>query len=106
MYQSEMAYTDPLAEGQTKSRFDVSGWKRSFNERMPSLDKSLDRYFSTYMESIVQEWDLLTEMDLLRLEGRLKKITAELNHREEGHAVLAERARALNASVKELEGRR
>jgi len=106
MYQSEMAYTDPLAEGETKSRFDVSGWKRSFNERMPSLDKSLDRYFSTYMESIVQEWDLLTEYDLAGLEGRLTRIAEELNQLEKGHSVLAERAHALDASVKGLEGRR
>jgi hypothetical protein len=95
-----------MEEGETKKRFDFSGWTRSVEDRMPSLDKSLDRYFTQYMESIVQEWELLTEMDLLRLEGRLKKITDELSQLEKGHSVLADRANALDASIKGLEGRR
>jgi len=106
MYYSEMAYPLPLEEGETKKRFDFSGWTRSVEDRMPSLDKSLDRYFDQYMESIVQEWELLTEPDLLRLEGRLKKISGELNQLEKGHSALAERAQALDVSVKEMEGRR
>jgi hypothetical protein len=106
MYQAEMTYPLPGEEAETKKRFDFSGWGRSIEERLPSLDKSLDRYFTQYMESIVQEWELLTEMDLLRLEGRLKKITGELNQLEKGHAGLADRAHALDASVKALEGRR
>jgi hypothetical protein len=95
-----------MEEGETKKRFDVSGWGRSLEERLPSLDKSLDRYFDQYMDSIVQEWDLLTEPDLLRLERRLAKITGELSELEKGHTALTDRARALDAAVKELEGRR
>jgi len=99
-----MAY--PLEEGETRKWYDFTGWTRSVEERMPSLDKSLDRYFEQYMESIVQEWDLLTEYDLAGLEGRLTRIAEELNQLEKGHSVLAERAHALDASVKGLEGRR
>jgi predicted nuclease with TOPRIM domain len=104
MYQAETGY--PMEPVEKHKWYDVSGWTQSVEDRMPSLDKSLDRYFTQYMESIVQEWELLTEPDLLRLEGRLKKIAGELNQLEKDHAVLAERAKALDASVKELEGRR
>lgn len=107
MYQansSEIGY--PWEEGETKKRFDVAGWGRSIEDRMPSLDKSLNRYFDQYMDAIVQEWDLLTEPDLLRLERRLQKAAGELSELEKGHSALAERARVLEASVKELEGRR
>ena len=103
-YSSEIAL--PREEGETKKRFDVSGWGRSLEERMPSLDKSLNRYFDQYMGAIVEEWDLLTEPDLLRLERRLAKVAGEMNELEKGHSALAERARALDAAVKELEGRR
>jgi hypothetical protein len=104
-YYREMAYPSPLEEGETKKRFDVSGWGRSLEERLPSMDKSLNRYFDQYMDAIVQEWDLLTEPDLLRLERRLQKVTGELSELEKGHSALAERAKALDTAVKELEGR-
>ena len=104
MYQAETGYPfEPVEKHRWR---DFSAWAVGVEERIPTLDKSLDRYFDQYMESIIEEWELLTEPDLLRLEGRLKKIAGELNQLEKGHAVLAERAKALDASVKELEGRR
>jgi len=99
MYQAETGY--PL-EPVEKHRFDFSGWTRKVEERIPSLDKSLDRYFDRYMDSIVQEWELLTETDLIGMEGRLKRIAEELGRLEKGHAGLQERARALDASLKEM----
>ena len=104
VYQAETGY--PLEPVETKKWYDFSGATRSFEERMPSLDKSLDRYFSTHIDAIVQEWELLTENDLISLEGRLKRITEEVGKLEQGHAGLKGRALALDASVKELEGRR
>jgi hypothetical protein len=99
MYQAETGYPLEPAE---KHRFDFSGWTRGVDERIPTLDKSLDRYFDRYMDSIVQEWELITEPDLIRMEGRLKRITEELGRLERGHAGLQERASALDASLKEM----
>ena len=100
MYQAEVVN---LLEPVEKHKwYDFSGFTKRAEERMPSLDKSLDRYFSQYMESIVQEWELITEPDLIRMEGRLKRIAEELGRLEKGHAGLMERAIALDASLKEM----
>ena len=104
MYPAEVV--NPLEPVEKHKWYDVSGWTRSVEDRMPSLDQSLDRYFDQYMESIIEEWDLLTDVDLAKLEGRLKKISIELTQLEKGHSALAERAQALDASLKGLEGRR
>jgi hypothetical protein len=100
VYQAEIGY--PLEPVETKKWYDFSGATRSFEERMPSLDKSLDRYFSTHIDAIIQEWELLTENDLLSMEGRLKRITEEIGTLEQGHAGLRERALVLDASLKEM----
>ena len=104
VYQAEIGY--PLEPVETKKWYDFSGATRSFEDRMPSLDKSLDRYFSQHIDAIVQEWELLTESDLISLEGRLKRITEEIGKLEKGHADIRKRAHALDASLKKLEGGR
>jgi predicted nuclease with TOPRIM domain len=103
MYQAETGYPMEPVE---KQRFDFSGWTKGVEERIPSLDKSLDRYFDQYMDSIVQEWELLTDYELISLEGRLKRITEELARLETGHATLKERAHVLDDSLHALEVRR
>ena len=100
MYQAETGY--PLEPAEKHKWYDFSGFTTRVEERMPSLDKSLDRYFDQYMESIVQEWELITEPDLISMEGRLKRIAEELGRLEKGHAGLIERAIALDASLKEM----
>jgi hypothetical protein len=100
MYQAETGVSFEPVE---KSRFDFSGWTKGVEERLPSLDKSLDRYFDQYMESIVQEWELLTEFDLNGMEARLKRITEEIGKLEAGHATLKERAHVLDDSLHGLE---
>ena len=104
MYQAEVV--NPLEPVEKHKWYDFSGLTKRAEERVPSLDKSLDRYFDQYMESIVQEWELITEPDLISMEGRLKRITEELGRLEKGHSGLMERALTLDASVKELEGKR
>ncbi len=104
MYQAETGY--PMAPVEKHKWYDFSGFTKGMEERIPSLDKSLDRYFSQYMESIVQEWELLTEYDLNGMEARLKRITEELGKLETGHATLKERAHVLDDSLHALEVRR
>jgi len=104
MYQAETGYS---FEPEQKSRWEgVTTWTKGVTERIPTLDKSLDRYFDRYMDAIVQEWELLTEFDLVSLEGRLKRITEEIGKLETGHAGLKERAHVLDDSLKTLEVRR
>jgi hypothetical protein len=104
MYQAETGYSFEPVE---KHRWDdFMGWTRKVGERIPSLDKSLDRYFDQYMESIVQEWELLTEYDLISMEARLKRITEEIGKLEAGHSSLKERAHVLDDSLHALEVRR
>jgi hypothetical protein len=100
MYQAETGY--PLEPAEKHRWDDFMGWTRRVEERIPSLDKSLDRYFDRYMDSIVQEWELITEPDLISMEGRLKRIAEELGRLEKGHTGLIERAIALDASLKEM----
>jgi hypothetical protein len=104
MYQAETGYSFEPVE---KHRWaDFTAWTRKVEERIPSLDRSLDRYFDEYMESIVQEWELITEYDLISMEARLKRITEEIGRLEAGHATLAERAHVLDDSLHALEVRR
>jgi len=104
MYQAETGYSFEPAE--KHKWYDFSGFTSRVEERMPSLDKSLDRYFDQYMESIVQEWELLTEYDLNSMEARLKRITEEIGKLESGHATLKEKAHVLDDSLHALEVRR
>ena len=104
MYQAETGYSfEPVKKNRWEG---VTAWTKGVEERIPTLDKSLDRYFDRYMDAIVQEWELVTEFDLVSMEGRLKRITEEIGKLEAGHATLAERAHVLDDSVQALEVRR
>jgi len=47
--------------------------------RVPTFDKSLDAYFDRRFSAIIEEWDLVTESDLVRLDRRLERITSEIS---------------------------
>ena len=46
---------------------DVQGY---LEQKLPTMDRSLDTYFDKNMEAIIEEWGLLVENDLLDLERR------------------------------------
>ncbi len=72
--------------------------------KLPTMDKSLDRYFDAHMSAIISEWGLLTQHSLDSLDQRLNKVTKEIATLEKGRSYLEKRAADLDAGIKELEG--
>ena len=71
--------------------------------RIPTLDRSLDAYFDRNFAAIIEEWDLVTESDLLRLENRLAMVTSEINDLYAAKTAMEERAKNLDDLVTSLE---
>ncbi len=71
---------------------------------LPTMDKSLDKYFDSHMAAIIQEWGLITEPYLDELEHRLAVVHTDLLKLEKGRTRLEKRAEDLDAGIRELEG--
>jgi septal ring factor EnvC (AmiA/AmiB activator) len=81
---------------------DVKGY---MDQKLPTMDKSLDTYFDKNMEAIIEEWGLLLENDLIDLERRVNTVTAEINQLYNQKDVLNDRVTKLDATISKLEGR-
>jgi hypothetical protein len=81
---------------------DVPGY---LDQKLPTMDKSLDTYFDKNMEAIIEEWGLLVENDILDLERRVNKVTADINQLYNHKDVISDRVRKLDAVISNLEGR-
>jgi hypothetical protein len=81
---------------------DVPGY---MDQKLPTMDKSLDTYFDKNMEAIIDEWGLLVENDMLDLERRVNTVSAEINQLYDHKEVISERARKLDIAITKLEGR-
>jgi hypothetical protein len=81
---------------------DVGGY---LNDKLPTMDKSLDSYFDNNMASIIEEWGLLVEDDLLDLQRRLNKVTEQVNQVYDQKKALSDRAIKLEALISNLEGK-
>ena len=81
---------------------DVQGY---LDQKLPTMDKSLDTYFDRNMEAIIEEWGLLVENDILDLQRRINKVTADINQLDNNKKVLSERVTKLDAFISNLEGR-
>ena len=75
----------------------------AIESRMPSFDKSLDAYFDQHFADIIEEWDLVTESDLERLERRLAHVTDEISELYAGKITIEARAKALDDVITSLE---
>jgi chromosome segregation ATPase len=71
--------------------------------KMPTFDKSLDRYFDAHFSAIIEEWGLLTTQDLQHLEGRLSAVSLEIDRLTGARNSLEERARDLEREIAALE---
>ena len=81
---------------------DVTGY---LDQKLPTMDKSLDTYFDKNMEAIIEEWGLLVENDMLELERRINKVTGEINRLYSQKDVLNDRVTKLDTLISRLEGR-
>ncbi len=71
--------------------------------RMPTFDKSLDTYFDQNFSAIIEEWDLVTESDLQKLENRLSRVTDEISSLFAEKMTLDGRVKDLDAVISSLE---
>jgi hypothetical protein len=78
----------------------VSG---TITSRIPTLDRSLDTYFDQHFAAIIEEWDLVTESDLTRLENRLTRVTDEISSLYAGRVTIESRAKKLDDLIASLE---
>jgi hypothetical protein len=82
----------------------VSNFSASIGSKVPTFDKSLDAYFDQNFASIIEEWDLLTDSDLHKLEYRLSQITNEISTLFAEKMVIEKRVGNLDILISSLEG--
>ncbi len=98
-------YENAPAETAKKSSFKESliAIPGTIDSKMPTMDKSLDRFFDAHMSAIISEWGLITMHTLDDLDDRLEMVTTEIRNLERGRDEIEKRAAALEAGIRELE---
>lgn len=81
----------------------VSHIPGKIESRIPTFDKSLDTYFDQNFSAVIEEWDLVTDSDLQRLENRLTRVTTEISGLYEGKMTIEKRAKDLDDVITQLE---
>lgn len=81
----------------------VSHIPGTIESRLPTFDKSLDTYFDQHFAAIIEEWDLVTESDLERLEDRLTRVSDEISRLYVGKMQTEARANALDDLITGME---
>ena len=82
----------------------ISNFSASVGSKVPTFDKSMDAYFDQNFATIIEEWDLLTDSDLHKLEYRLSQITNEISTLFAEKMVIEKRVGNLDILVSSLEG--
>jgi hypothetical protein len=82
----------------------VSNFSATMGSKIPTFDKSLDAYFDQNFASIIEEWDLLTDSDLHKLEYRLSQITNEISTLFAEKMVIEKRVGNLDILISSMEG--
>ena len=75
----------------------------AIDSRLPTFDKSLDAYFDQNFAAIIEEWDLLTDSDLHKLEYRLSQITTEISTLFADKMVIEKRVGNLDILISSME---
>ena len=75
----------------------------TIESRIPTFDKSLDAYFDQNFAAIIEEWDLLTDSDLHRLENRLAHVSDEISGLYSAKMTIEGRAKKLDDLISSLE---
>lgn len=102
-----MMFESAPAETAKKSSFkeSLAALPGAIEAKLPSMDKSLDRYFDAHMSAIISEWRLITTHTLDDLDDRLDMVTAEIRDLEKGRGEIEKRAAVLDSEIRELEVR-
>lgn len=74
------------------------------DERLPSMDRDLDRYFDQNLPAIIDEWGLISRVHINELERRLSRVHMQIDYLEKERAVLEERAGLFEKELRRLEG--
>ena len=100
-----MMYENVSGETAKKSSFRESlmAVPGTIGAKLPTMDKSLDRYFDAHMAAIITEWGLITVHTLDDLDERLDTVTTEIRNLERGRDEIEKRAAALDAGIREME---
>ena len=77
---------------------------RYIDDKLPTMDKNLDRYFDQNIPAVIEEWGLVTAVHLNEMERRLSRVTTQISNLEKERPVLEKRADALDMELKKLEG--
>jgi hypothetical protein len=82
----------------------LAGIPRYIDDKLPSMDKNLDRYFDQNLPAVIEEWGLVTAVHLNDMERRLSRVTTQISILEKERPNLEKRADALDNELKKLEG--
>ena len=75
----------------------------TIESHIPTFDKSLDLYFDKNFAAIIEEWDLVTDSDLHKLENRLEAVSMEIGRLYAGKMTIESRAQKLEDLITSLE---
>ena len=75
----------------------------TIDSRIPTFDKSLDAYFDQNFAAIIEEWDLVTDSDLHKLENRLATVSDEISGLYAGKMNIEGRVKKLDGLISSLE---
>jgi hypothetical protein len=101
---TEMGTAETGTAKKSSFREGFSSFTSSIESRLPTMDKSLDRYFDAHMSAIISEWSLLTQNHLDEFDRRLTVVSSEIADLEKGRSRIEKRAADLDAGIKALEG--
>ncbi|HEX3002496.1 MAG TPA: hypothetical protein VHN82_09080 [Methanoregula sp.] len=76
---------------------------QTIESHIPTFDRSLDGYFDRRFAAIIEEWDLVTESDLHRLEKRLERVSDDISGLYAGKMAIEARAKDLDTLITSLE---
>ncbi len=79
---------------------------KTIDSRLPTFDRSLDAYFDRRFAMIIEEWDLVTESDLEKLERRLVRVSDDITGLYAGKMAIESRAKELDELITSLEARK
>lgn len=91
----------------TKTRFfdNLTGFERTAEDIAPTFDRTLDSYFDRNFESIIQEWGLITDADLIHYKRKLDYLSYEVGRLVNEKDAMKSRFSDIERAISELEGK-